>query len=420
MFNLATTDRLVGKLLIVLATAAKQLRVIFAVIDWGVPNPPQDKQIPGGSLPLRPSLKVEHVTTTSWLQQGWAESHLDASMNQLSLLELLPPALELKSKTSTPGMILAVRVHIPAAESHYNMDYESIIDSWDVVTDRPQQLHPAFEQRGSRAGPASTPAPLIVLHKRHSIVINNKVIVSIETSLQGKVICIGFSDGTVQYRDRITLAEILLEEQHTPITVLRQAGFHFAEEQPSLLTSFSPNLCAVVQMRENREIRWNSLQFPVAQIGPNRPDPLYDAVLAGLTMTMANATTQTTNYDDILAVARPLVDHYPSFLRDWVKNLVLMLNVNVDYSEEGAQQENLVRNMQWLFAMSVLNHFGFKGWYRPRTFNGKFTMLGLSIRNIVIMMTLANNSPPVGPMRERISPLDEPGESLLNSMPLSS
>lgn len=389
------------------------MKVINAEINWGAAQPPHDKQqqIPGGSLPLRPSLRIEHVTTTSWLQQGLADSLLDASMDQISHLEVLPPIVEFKTKTFTPAMVLAVRVHMPTAGSHYNLEYESIIDSWDLVTDRPQQMHPAFEQRGSRAGAASTPSPLIVLHKRNSIVISNKVIISVETSLQFKLISIGFSDGTVQHRDRHTLAEVVPHENYSQITLLQQAGFHFTEEKPSLQTSFSPNLCVLAQMCENGQTSWNRLQYPLSEIGLSRPDPAYDAMLSGLTLAAANASIQNASCDDILAVARPLVDKHPGIVCDWLKNLVHMLNIPVDYSEEAvSSSEHLVKNLAWLSVTSFMNHFGFRGWFQPRTFHGKFAMLGINIRNMVLLVTLANNTP-TGPKNKKINPLDEPGKS---------
>lgn len=330
-------------------------------------------------------------------------------MDQISHLETLPPIVDYKTKQTTPPMVLSVRSHVPTAESHFNMEYQSIIDGWDVVTDQPQTLHPAFEQRGSRAGPAANPGPLIVLRKRTPIVIN-KIIVSIETAMHGKTVCIGFSDGTVQYRDRITMAEVYQEEQHSHIATLQQAGFHFPEEKPSLQTSFSPNNCAFAQICENGKVKWNCLQYPVAQIGVNKADPHYEAVLFALMMAFANATHQYTNYDDLLAITRPVVEKRPNFLHDLVSALVFMLLWNIDYSEE-TMHDQLVRSTHWLFIMSIVNHFGFKGGFRPRSFNGKFALLGLNARNFIILVTLANNSP-MGPTGGKISPMDEPGKSL--------
>lgn len=396
-----------GKLLIVVATVSKQLKVMQAEINWGQAQPPQDKQIPPGSLPLRPSMKIEHVTTTTWLQQGSTDSHLDVSMDHISQLELLPPVLDMKTKTVTPAVILVTRLHIPTPQSPFGTEYQSIIDRWDVATGESQQLHSAFEQRGSKTGVGSSPSAMTRLRKRDSIVVN-KIMLSMETTLHGKIICIAFSDGTVQYRDRVTMAEIYHEGHQNSVMLLQQAGFHFAEEKPCLQMSFSHNNCAFAQICENGKVKWNSLRCDLAQMGSSKADPFYDAVLAGLTVTLANAAHHNANYDDVLAIARPFVEKHHKVLYDLVSTLVFLLNINVDYSEE-AHHDQLVRNVQLQFVMSLLSHCGFKGEFKPRSFNGRFAMLGLNVRNIVILITLASNSP-MHPIKEKITPLDEPGE----------
>lgn len=377
-------------------------------------SPRADKQIPPGSLPLNPSLKAERLITTSWLQPGLVESHLDVSMSQISHLKVLQPVTDMKTKTSLQATILAVRSHVPTPQTPYNVEHQSIIDRWEIVMDQPQQLHPAFEQRGPKAGTGSTPGPMTRLRKCDSTVIN-KVIVSVETTHHGKIICLGFSDGTIQYRDRVTMAEIYHEEHQNQIMTLQQAGFHYEEEKPCLQIVVSPNNCSFTQLCENGKLKWNSLKYPVAQIGSTRQDPLYDSVLAGLTLAAANATHQNTNYDDILAVARPFVEKHPRFLTDLVSTLVMMLNINVDYSEE-AHHDQLVRNVQLQFVLSLLNHFGFRGEFKPRSFSSKFAMLGLNLRNIVILITVASNSP-MNMAKEKWTPLDEAGEYSLFSSP---
>jgi hypothetical protein len=51
-----------------------------------------------------------------------------------------------------------------------------------------------------------------------------------------------------------------------------------------------------------------STKYPADQIGLTRQDPLYDAALTGLTLAGANAAHQNSNYDDVLAAARPFVE----------------------------------------------------------------------------------------------------------------
>lgn len=398
-------------MILVLATAARQLKILHAEINWGT-SQPADKQIPPGSLPLKPSLKAEHVTGTSWLQQGLVESHLDASMDQISCLEIFPPVMDVKTKSSLPATILTIRSHVPNAQSPYNAEFQSIIDRWDILTDQPQHLHPAFEQRASKAGSTSSLHPMTRLRKRESIVIN-KIVVSVETTQLGRIICIGFSDGTVQFRDRSTMAEMTNEDNHSRIMVLQQAGFQFDDEKPCVQMAISPNNCAVTQVCENGKLKWSSLKYPVAEIGSTRQDPLYDAVLTGLTLATANAAHQGSNYDDVLAAARPFVENHPRFLHDLVSTFVFMLNVNVDYSEDG-HHDTLIRNMQLQIIFGLLNHLGFRGEFKPRSFVSKFSMLGINIRHIVILISLASNQA-VNPAKEKWTPLDEPGESCLLS-----
>lgn len=82
-----------------------------------------------------------------------------------------------------------------------------------------------------------------------------------------------------------------------------------------------------------------------------------------------------------------------------------MLKIPVDYSEE-AHHDQLVRNSSLQLCLSIMNHLGFHGDFQPRSFCGKFAILALNLRNMVILVTLASNAPPN--LREKLSPLDEP------------
>jgi hypothetical protein len=87
--------------------------------------------------------------------------------------------------------------------------------------------------------------------------------------------------------------------------------------------------------------------------------------------------------------------------------LVRILKVTIDYSEE-AHHDSLVRNNNLQLCLSVLNHLGFRGQFKPRTFGGKFSVLALNIRNIVILITIASNTPVT--LKQTLSPLDEHGK----------
>ncbi len=95
------------------------------------------------------------------------------------------------------------------------------------------------------------------------------------------------------------------------------------------------------------------------------------------------------------------------FAYEWVFQTVRMLKIIVDYSEE-THHDPLVRNSTLQLCLSILNHMGFRGEFQPRAFCSKFSLLALNVRNIVILITIASNTPMN--LKEKLSPLDEPGE----------
>jgi len=152
------TDSPAGMLYVALATASKQLIVARVAISWGLPEP--DKQVPPGGVPLQPSLHEQPVAVTTWLQPSATSSPLDASMAQLSHVEMLPSAPPVPQPTQqafSPPLVLTVRTHIPSSSSSYSQELQSIIDRWEVLSDASQTIHPAFEQLGSRSGQNSAP-----------------------------------------------------------------------------------------------------------------------------------------------------------------------------------------------------------------------------------------------------------------------
>lgn len=54
-----------------------------------------------------------------------------------------------------------------------------------------------------------------------------------------------------------------------------------------------------------------------------------------------------------------------------------------------------------------MNALGYQGDFNSRVFSGKFSMLSLNVRNVVVLITIASNTPLT--IKEKLSPLDEPG-----------
>ncbi|TDZ10285.1 Mediator of RNA polymerase II transcription subunit 16 [Colletotrichum sidae] len=389
---------------VVLATASRQLKVVRVQIKWGLPQSNSDNRPPPGSQSLNPSLQEKHVSISSWAPNGPTTSPLDSAMTQLTHLEILPSTMDPSGQAWAPLAILAVRTYLPTPNTPYQ-EPQSIVDKWEVVNDQAQNLHPAFEQLGSRRNSTSTgsaPAPMSHLKKCDSVAIN-KIIVGVHPLQFGKVICLVFSDGSSEYRDRFTLQEIYNETNLDRIMTLNQVGFTFQDDSHCLQAALSPTNCSLVKIQDDGKVKWSRLHYALGDIGNSVKDAQYAAVLAGLTVAASTATFHSINYDDILAVARPFADK-PRFAYDWINEVVRMLKIPVDYSED-THHDSLVRNAPLQMCLSILNHLGYKGMFQPRSFGGKFAMLALNARNIVILITIASNTPVT--IREKLSPLDE-------------
>ncbi|KAF6814593.1 mediator of rna polymerase ii transcription subunit 16 [Colletotrichum sojae] len=394
-----------SSLWIVLATASKQLKVARVAIHWGLPQSQSDNKPPPGSQPLNPILQEKHIVVSSWLPNGPATSPVDSSMTQLSHLEILPSTTDLTGQGWAPPVILTIRTHLPTPNTPFQ-ETQSIIDKWEVINDQPQKLHPAFEQLGNRrnsTGSVPTPKPSSRL-KKHDPVVINKAVVGVHTLQYGRVVCLAFSDGSVEYRDRFSLHEVYNEINLDRVMTLNQVGFAFQDDSPCLQAAFSPTNCSLVKIQEDGKMKWSKLHHTLGDIGNSNQDAQYSAVLAGLTVAASTATFNNVNYDDVLAVARPYADK-KRFTFDWINEIVRMLKIPVDYSED-THHDSLVRNSSLQMCLSILNHLGYKGMFQPRSFGGKFAMLALNARNVVILITIASNTPVN--VRERLSPLDEP------------
>ncbi|KAG5914069.1 hypothetical protein E4U53_004717 [Claviceps sorghi] len=84
--------------------------------------------------------------------------------------------------------------------------------------------------------------------------------------------------------------------------------------------------------------------------------------------------------------------------------MIRMLKIQVDYSDE-THHDALMRNLSLQFCLSIMNSLGFKGESQKRSFQSKFAMIDLNLRNIVILITLSGNAPST--FREKLRPLDE-------------
>ncbi|KAK2624763.1 hypothetical protein QTJ16_005956 [Diplocarpon rosae] len=405
-----------GTLLVAFATASMQLRTVRALIDW---NLPKIDKVPPAHLPLNPTVRTKHLSGTSWvpdvppgpLNTSHTDSHTDSSMTRLSHLEFLPQCADANS-TVIPPTIVAIRSSLPSLASHYNQDVHTTVDRWEI-RDRPQTVHPAFEQLSSRRNSTGhPPQPIVYLKKLESFTVS-KVAVGMESMNNGRVVVFAYSDSSMEYRDRMDMTETFNDGNLERVWHLSQIGFSYTEDEPCLQVALSPTYCSAVQIRTDGKVKWKQLDYHLGSIGTSMEDPIYSAAIAALSLSCATTVMKSINFDDIIATASKHAT--PQFAYDWLVELSRIMKVHADYSEE-THHDVLVRNTTIQLCLSIQNSLGFKGEFHPRTFSGKLAWLVLQLRSVVVLTTMAANiNFPGGPNAgEKTSPLDDP--EIINSL----
>lgn len=284
-------------LLIAMVTASRQLKVVRAAITWNQPQ--QDKQMPPQSQQLNPILQQKPVAVTTWLQRGDDESQLDISSDQVSHVEmlpsaLLPSALPGPSQQWSPPLVMTVRDYVPTPSTvNYTPEPQSIINRWELLVESPPPpLHSAFEQLGFKpaqnSGQNNNPPNQTRLQRLPSIVLS-KLVISVQTLQNGRVLCFFFNDGTMQYRDRFTFEEIYNETNSARISSLQQAGFQFMDPTPCLAVALSPTNSSFAQVCEDGKVKWNNLKYTGPDFAPTGPcRELTRPILAARFMSMSN------------------------------------------------------------------------------------------------------------------------------------
>ncbi|KAI0196128.1 RNA polymerase II mediator complex subunit Sin4 [Xylaria flabelliformis] len=388
---------------IAMATTSKQLRVVQVAITFNTikqENPQNATQ--GGSL-FSPSLGKRHVAVTSWFQTGMCESPLDASMSKISHIEMLPAFFDFQSKQWSPIVVITVRSFIPEVNSPYNQEVQSIIDRWELLTDQKQTVHSAFERLGARRNSVGSAPPATARLKKLDSIIVNKIVLGVNVISFGKVLSFYYNDGTVEYRDRFTMHELYREPNLDRIHSILEAGFSQSGEPSCLQMAFSPANFSLVQIYEDWQIKWHNLEY-ILEDTASISDSNLSAVIASCAMSTAAAMTTNSNFDDILAVTRKF-SHKDQFPVKWVTDLVQIMRITVDYSDD-VPHDHLIRNQHLQLCFSIFNHFGWNGEFNARHFRSKLSTLALSLRNTVILVSLASSAPSA--VRAASSPLDEP------------
>ncbi|RDA96051.1 hypothetical protein CP533_5827 [Ophiocordyceps camponoti-saundersi (nom. inval.)] len=387
-------------LLVALATSSFALKLLRLDLRWAGLAGPSDKAALPQNNRLSPTLEETHLAYASWLYSGPNDANHDPSVAALSYLHVLPSILDNTGKNTVPPVIVTIRSRA-ATEGSFETAL-SILDRWEAVDER-QAVPAAFEQLGNRRHSVSSDLPNLTRLRKLEPIIINKVVIGFQTIQFGKILLITMSDGTVEYRDRYSFEEVFNTEDLTRVMNLRQVGWTFADNVPCQQVAFSPTQCSMMLLADDGKLRWSKLQHPVVDAANYVPDVRYVATVAALAVTAASSIWYQSNYDDLLAVVHPMTMR-KRFTQEWVSELIRILKIQIDYTEE-LHHDTLMRNAPLQACFSIMNSLGFQGEAVKRTFQSKLAWVVLNVRNVVVLITLASNTPVS--VRDKMSPLDE-------------
>lgn len=133
----------------------------------------------------------------------------------------------------------------------------------------------------------------------------------------------------------------------------------------------------------------------------------YAATVAALALTAATAIKYNCGFDDMLAMIRSFVNKSSmlpkalldepkltdlELVQDWVKELMRILAVQVDYVSAEEPHDTLLRNAQLPACLGILVATGYRGDPQPRTFASSFSMAVCAVRSVAYNLTLAVNT----------------------------
>ncbi|KAH0564742.1 hypothetical protein GP486_001870 [Trichoglossum hirsutum] len=362
-----------NSLLLVIYTTSHQIRLYRININWNIPA--NQKPIPQSQVPSTATLQINHVKVDDFCfpvgpvenkdisQIGQNDiSRVEVSRAQLSHLEMVPPA-PLPSKHSEPSYptIMAIFSCVPShfEESQQNIDTFSVITRWELRS-TPQNLHSSFDKLGTRKSNVGSTNEQSFDLRRMSDIIIRKAILAVELVNSNTTIAIAYSDGSIEFRDRVSMIPITPNEDFNRVSSMPQAGFAFPTDDLFLHFALSPNHCLAIGVDADGDPKLKVMEYTLGSLDAQEGDGFKVLTLEEL-------------------------EH--QFLSESQR----AIGMNVDYSHE-PQYEKLFRNSVIQRCLSLQNTLGYKGEQNHRSLTAKIAWATLHLRLAALTFAITFNN----------------------------
>lgn len=336
---------------------------------WNVPPPkpgqPPPKQYDKPEITVS-LLRTEdncYPTMVSSDMNGGGESRvrLPAQLTHLDFLPATPERGDGSVPTiqiifSTPPNIITMEQTQPAQNPF------SIVTRWEVHQLQQNVLHSSLDKVTSkRKVVSSVPTRSIWTLKRQEDSMMHSIILSVTPIWYSMVLAFIYSDGTIEFRKRQSLAIMAPDYSIDTVTSMSQSGFSFAAHEPSLYTVLSPNHCVAACMQSDGKITMRYMDYTHGPISAEDTDPKYSAALAALALQTSSAANQYITNDDIFSI----IGNLPASRKEeFIKLMFQSLSVSIDCGIDDQASNHLIllgRSPFFVKTLSAIHILGLKG-----------------------------------------------------------
>ncbi|KAF2686468.1 hypothetical protein K458DRAFT_198476 [Lentithecium fluviatile CBS 122367] len=292
-----------------------------------------------------------------------------------------PPPPTIQAIFSTPPEVVAFTQAQPPQNPF------SIVARWEVHQQQQNQLHPSLDKVTSKKkSVGSVPPRNVWVLRRQPDTMMHSVVLSFTPLWYHMTLGFCYSDGTIEFRKRTTMARIEPDYNSETVVSMAQAGFAFTNVEPSLHIALSPNYCMAASMQQEGNIKLRSMEYTYGSLATDEEDPRHSAALAALILQSTTAANQYFCSDDIFAVMGELSDPRAS---QFISLMFDALNVNLDCGVDENSSNHLIllgRSPFFVKTLSAIHVMGLQGSVN-RSLTSKMAWIILNIKYVTQILT---------------------------------
>ena len=377
-------------ILLVTLDLGRRFRLYRITLAWNatqVSRPDQNSSITA----VAPALTVGRLTVLDHVSAKHANW---ACLSQLRIIPAIP-AHATEGSAFTVPTILASFTHAPSNLDlgQPRQDAYSVISRWHIETTTPTLHHAFAKLKGN--GPIAVPQTSITILRRQEDIMTNKLVLNVETLYFNTMLAFAASDGTVEFRDRITMASIEPLFDSTSVSSLPQSGFeHSMDDDHSTCVAMSGDGSALVTMGSEGKLHCKLMALRYTWHPIMVDGGLIEAGVMCLARQYAILCATSVSADETLALLPPdlSAEMRSLFVRQVLDMLGRSAILDISMQDVGRQNMIVVREALLSKAISAQLVLGFKPGTTERTAMGKNAVAYLNMRlvGVAIAQSMAN------------------------------